>query len=289
MNKETKLVEYKSELTSNFEKSVLGFLNSKTGGHIFIGIEDNGKVRGVNNADLLQRQISDRILNNIKPTTLGLFDIVSEEKDNKTIVHVIVSSGLEKPYYLKKFGMSPEGCFVRVGSSVRAMTEAMILEAYSHRANVSLCKIPSPRQDLTFSQLRIFYEESKKPLNEQFKKTLELLMPDGSYNYIAYLLADENGNSIKVARYSGTTKEDLIESEEFGYCCLVKAVKSVLTRLQIANVTQTKITSMERLEKPLVEPVPLREAVINAVVHNDYSREVPPLFEIFSNKIVITT
>ena len=46
---------------------------------------------------------------------------------------------------------------------------------------------------------------------------------------------------------------------------------------------------MERIEKPLVDPVALREAVINAVVHNDYTREVPPLFEIFSDRMEITT
>ena len=110
----------------------------------------------------------------------------------------------------------------------------------------------------------------------------------GKYNYNAYLLADENGVSIKVARYKGTDKYDLIENEEFGYCSIIKAVKSVLTRLQVANITHAKITPMERIEKPLVDPVALREAVINAVVHNDYTKEVPPLFEIFSDRMEIT-
>ena len=40
-------------------------------------------------------------------------------------------------------------------------------------------------------------------------------------------------------------------------------------------ITHAKITPMERIEKPLVDPVALREAVINAVVHNDYTKEVP--------------
>src|SRR5690606_30247556 len=62
-------------------------------------------------------------------------------------------------------------------------------------------KIRSNRQDLTFEQLRIYYEEKRKPLNNQFKKNLELLTEDGALNYAAYLLADENGVSIKVAKY----------------------------------------------------------------------------------------
>ena len=289
MNKESHLTEYKRELTDKFERTVIAFLNSNTGGHIYIGIDDDGSIYGVKNSDLIQRQIADRILNNIKPVVIGLFEVVVEEREQKDLIHVIVSGGTEKPYYLKNTGMTPEGCFIRVGSSVHEMTEKMILEAFTSRAKLSLAKIPSPRQDLTFSQLKIYYEECRKTLNNQFAKTLELLLPDGSYNYNAYLLSDENGVSIKVARYSGTDKYDLIESEEFGYCSLVKAVKSVLTRLQIANITRTKITSTERIENPLVDPVALREAVINAIVHNDYTREVPPLFEIFSDRMEITT
>ena len=294
MNKENHLTEYKRELSSTFERSLVSFLNSNTGGHIYIGIDDEGFVYGVSDCDNVQRQAIDRILNNIKPNAIGLFEVVVEEREDESkninnIVHVIVSGGTEKPYYIKNKGMTPEGCFIRVGSSTHEMSEKMILEAFSKRAKLSLAKIPSPRQDLTFSQLKIYYEACHKTLNSQFAKTLELVLPDGSYNYNAYLLADENGVSIKVARYSGKDKYDLIESEEYGYCSIVKAVKSVLTRLQIANTTRTKITPAERIEKNLVDPVALREAVINAVVHNDYTREVPPLFEIFSDRIEITT
>ena len=33
----------------------------------------------------------------------------------------------------------------------------------------------------------------------------------------------------------------------------------------------------------------MQEAIINAIVHNDYSSEVPPLFEIYSDRFVITS
>ncbi|MEG0919693.1 MAG: ATP-binding protein [Anaerovoracaceae bacterium] len=62
-----------------------------------------------------------------------------------------------------------------------------------------------------------------------------------------------------------------------------------MDRLDIENKTNAKITSKERLERKLVDRVALREAVINAIVHNDYTYEVPPLFEIFSDRIVITS
>ncbi|NLZ68413.1 MAG: winged helix-turn-helix transcriptional regulator [Spirochaetales bacterium] len=68
-----------------------------------------------------------------------------------------------------------------------------------------------------------------------------------------------------------------------------KSCKKVLDKLEIENVTKTKITAKERIEKKLVEPVAFREAVIKAFVHNDYSSEVSPVFEMFSNRIVITS
>lgn len=50
----------------------------------------------------MQLQIKDRIKHNIQPSTLGLFDVVVETIDNKDVVKVTISSGTEKPYYLKK-------------------------------------------------------------------------------------------------------------------------------------------------------------------------------------------
>ncbi len=59
--------------------------------------------------------------------------------------------------------------------------------------------------------------------------------------------------------------------------------------MKIENVTKAKVTSTKRVEKNLVEPVPMREALINAVVHNDFSREIPPVFEIFSDRMEFTS
>lgn len=170
----------------------------------------------------MQLKIADRIKNNILPSTMGLFDIVTEVIEEVSVIKILVSSGLEKPYYIKSQGMSPSGCFTRVGTSTQPMTTAMIDELYAKRIHATLRNIQSPRQDLSFSQLKIYYQERGLELNQRFANTLELLTPDGKYNYIAYLLADENGVSIKVAKYAGADKVDLIENEEYRYCSLIK-------------------------------------------------------------------
>lgn len=289
MFQESNRIEFKVELNDKLEKEVVAFLNNKEGGILYIGVDDNGKPIGVSDVDSMQLKIADRIKNNILPSTLGLFDIVTEEIENISVIKILISSGLEKPYYIKKHGMSPNGCFTRMGTSSQPMSTAMIDSLYSKRTHNTLRNITSPRQDLTFAQLKIYYQERGLELNEKFTNSLELLTPDGKFNYVAYLLADENGVSIKVAKYAGSDKVDLVENEEYGYCSLIKATHQVLEKLKIENITRAKVTNAKRVEKNLIEPIPMREAVINAIVHSDFSREIPPVFEIFNDKMVFTS
>ena len=289
MFQESNRIELKATLNDKLEKEIVAFLNNREGGILYIGIDDKGNPVKNSDLDSMQLKIADRIKNNILQSTLGLFDIATEYVDNIPITKIIVSSGLEKPYYIKSKGMSPNGCYMRLGTSTQPMSTTLIDELYAKRIHTTLRNIPSPRQDLTFAQLKIYYQERGFELNRKFANSLELLTPDGQYNYIAYLLADENGVSIKVAKYTGTTKVDLVENEEYGYCSLIKAANHVLEKMKIENVTKVKVTSTKRIEKNLVESVPLREALINAVVHNDFSREIPPVFEVFSDRIEITS
>lgn len=55
------------------------------------------------------------------------------------------------------------------------------------------------------------------------------------------------------------------------------------------NITMTKITYPRRIERKLVDPEPLREALINMIVHNDYSKGYTPVAEIFSDRIELTS
>ena len=288
---ETNRIEYKRELTSDIdiEKEVVAFLNYKEGGYIYIGIDKDGSIVGVNDVDDCMLKLKDRIKHNISPSVMGLFDIAEEQKDGVSIIKITVASGIEKPYFKSKYGMTPKGAYIRVGTAAEPMLREQIERLFAMRTRNSIGRIVSNRQDLSFEQLRIYYDERGKRLNDNFKRTLELLTDDGKYNYVAYLLADENGNSIKVAKYSSLDRCDLVENNEYGYCSLIKATKSVLAKMDIENKVSATITPMERIETPLWNKVAVREAVINAIVHNDYSFEVPPKFEIFPDRLEITS
>lgn len=172
------------------------------------------------------------------------------------------------------------------------MTTGMIDQVYAGRVRNSLRNIPAPTTlKLTFQQLKIYYQEKGFEINDAFLHNLDLYVPESErLNYAAYLLADTNSISIKVAKYAGIDKCDLIENQEYGYCSLLKATHRVLDKLEIENRTLTRITgAAEREQRRLFNARALREALINAIIHNDYAAEVPPLVEIYANRISITS
>jgi ATP-dependent DNA helicase RecG len=266
---ESQRLEYKRQLTDGLEKEVVAFLNGNEGGTLLLGVDELGQPVGLEDADGVQLAIKDRLKHNIQPSIMGLFEIIHEQQQNKNIIRLMIAAGLEKPYYLKKFGMTEKGCFLRIGSASEPMPHEMIESLFSRRVRNTIGNMPSTRLNLTFEQLKIYYEARGLNLNAQFMQNLELLTPEGLPNYAAYLLADDNGVSIQVAKYADTTRVQLVENQDYGRCSLVKAVKAVLDRVAIENTTYTKISYPLRQEQHKLEPIAVREAVINAIVHND--------------------
>ena len=288
---EGRVIEYKRELTRDvegLEREVVSFLNTY-GGELIIGVNDDGTIYGVEEVDAVQTKIAQRLDSNIQPSCLGLFDIHVERHDNKPIVKVVVSAGSERPYYLAKFGMTPKGCYYRVGASCRQMSERRIRELFEKRVPRTIANIASPDQDLTFQVLEIYYRNHGLTLTDQFAKNLDFLTPDGKYNFVAYLFSDNNHLTFKVAKYAGTDKCDLIESSEYGFGCLLQTADRIIDRLHVENRTWTRITSKYRIERHMFEPVPVREAVINMLVHNQYIYGYTPVVELFSDRLELTS
>ena len=114
---ESNRIEFKRELTRelDIEKEVVAFLNYREGGIIYIGIVDAGKPVGVKDIDSDMLTIKNRLRDNILPSPMGLFDVTAEYLEGVSVIRVFVSSGSEKPYYKKQYGLSPKGCFTRIG------------------------------------------------------------------------------------------------------------------------------------------------------------------------------
>lgn len=283
---ENSFIEFKRELNDKFEKEVVSFLNAN-GGHIYIGVEDDSTIYGVQNIDQVQLEIKDRIKDKVSPSPVGFFEIVVEEKNDISYIHVIVAAGNEKPYYIKKYGMCPQGAFIRVGSSCVALTEKQIFDLYSKRTRTSLINILSPIQELSFTQLKIYYESIGYIFTQNTFRQLNFLFKTGEFNYLAYLLSDQNALVINVGKFKGNDVIELEEMKTYQNQSLIKTTFEIVDLIDNYNKVFTTITSSKRIEKRLFDPIAMREAVINALVHSDYTYENTPTFRIFDNRIEI--
>ena len=279
-------VEFKSEVNDKLEKEVIAFLNAN-GGHLYIGVNDDGTPCGVKDIDATQLAIKDRLKDKISPSIIGLLEYVPEKKDGFDILHMIVPSGTQKPYYLKKYGMCPEGSYIRVAASCLNLTEKQIFDMFSHRCRTSLTNIVSPKQELTFRQLRIYYDEIGFEFQENTLKQLDLLLEDGRFNYLAYLLSDQNALVYNVGRFIGEDVSKVKEIRSFSHQSLIKTAHEILDYVDNQNRTFTEITESRRKEEKLFNPIAMREALVNALVHNDYSYENPPTFRVFDDRAEI--
>ena len=116
-----------------------------------------------------------------------------------------------------------------------------------------------------------------------------MLTQSGKYNLMANILADNNSFSIKVAKFKGTDKTELITRNEYGYKCLLVAIKQVLDYAEAINETTVKIDGGLRKETKLFDKDAVREAWLNACLHNRWTKQTPPAVYFFSDRIEIVS
>ena len=108
--------ELKSILTKDIKKEIIAFANTN-GGKIYIGIDDNGNIIGIDNIDDNLQSLTGMINQGIKPSLIEHTQIKTEKYDNKDVIIVDIQSGPNKPYYLADKGLKPSGVYLRHGSS----------------------------------------------------------------------------------------------------------------------------------------------------------------------------
>lgn len=287
---ETESIELKRNLNDSFAKEVVAFLNTRPG-VIYIGVDDSGDIIGVDSADEIMKEISNIIRDKILPCPEDLISINANFIKDKIIIQVSVQKG-NSLFYIKKHGRSSKGCYTRIGTSTRGMSEEQIDKrfkdiAYANRPGIT--EVKSRRQDLTFDQFKVLLAYRGVHVNENaFYNNFNLKRDDGLFNLQAFLLSDQNDMSIKVVRFKGTDKSEFISRKEFGYCCLIKAMADALDySLNVLNIVQTNIVKAVRVDTPYFDESSFREAWINAICHNDYLDGTPPAVYGFDNRVEI--
>ena len=93
---ESESMELKKVLTNDLEAEIVSFLNSHSG-TIYIGVDNNGEVVGIDDYDKVSLRIADRIRSNIQPSTEGLIEINTINIDDKFVIEIIVAL-LDTPF-----------------------------------------------------------------------------------------------------------------------------------------------------------------------------------------------
>ena len=109
------------------------FSLNTNGGTIYIGIEDNGTVIGVQETDNVLRRISDCITDQIEPSSQGevTTEIIYEAR--LPVVKVNVKKGIKPLYCIKKYGFSSKGCLMRIGTACKEISSEEIQYRYKQQ------------------------------------------------------------------------------------------------------------------------------------------------------------
>ena len=147
----------------------------------------------------------------------------------------------------------------------------------------------SINQDLSFTQLKQLYISKGLSINNNtFNKNLGLLNKNLTFNDLADILSDYNNYSIKVVRFAGKDKNNMLFRNEYGYKCLLVSMTQALDYVNSLNETKVVLgEKASREEVRLFDSEVLREAWINACLHTKWVKKIPPAIYFYSDRIEI--
>lgn len=269
---ESENIEFKLQMVDDIYKEVIAFANTD-GGVIYIGIDDNGNAVGLDDVDDAYTRITNGIRDAIQPDVTMFVKYVLQ--DNK-VIRIEVGEGSYKPYYLKSKGMKPTGIYVRQGtSSVQASPEQirrMIKESDGDNYEDTRCL----EQELTFDAARTAFQRYGVEFSVEKYRVLGITQNDVFTN-LAMLLSDQCLHTTKIAVFKDEFCTEFRDSKEFSGS-VFNQFESAVNYLALCNKTTSIIKGVVRTDKQDYPEEAIREALLNALVHRDYS---------FSGSIII--
>lgn len=284
---EGKMIEFKREYTDDIKKTVVAFANSD-GGTIYIGIQDDGTVVGVADADDTILRTTNASRDAIRPDVTLFVECNIEVMEGKKVIVITVQRGTARPYYVAKKGVRPEGVYVRQGASTVPATETAILNMIKETSGDCYEKARSLEQQLTFERTAAYFERKNVAFGVQQKISLGLVGNDGTYTNLALLLSEQCQHSIKLAVFEGSKKTLFRERKEFSGS-LLGQIEDAYECMGQYNHTRAEFRGLERIDQKDYPVEALREALLNAIVHRDYSFSASTLISIFDDRIEIVT
>ena len=276
-------VELKEILTSELKKEVVAFANT-CDGIIYIGVNDKGEVIGVENSDDVIERAGASIRNAIKPDVSMYVTLNVEQVENKNIVVIRVQRGVSRPYYIAEKGLKPSGVYIRQGNSSVPASEDYIRQMIKETDGDSFEKLRSLNQELTFNYADMIFKNADISFGDIQKKTLGIIGEDNLYTNLGLLLSDQCVHTLKIAIFEGKEKGIFKDRKEFKGS-LLKQITEAFEYIDLLNKTQATFEGLIRKDERDYPVEAIREALLNAVVHREYSFGASTLVNIYEDRI----
>lgn len=276
-------VELKSVIVEDMKKEIVAFANSE-GGTLYIGINDQGEVIGVEDVDGVMLQASNMIRDAIKPDVTMFVNYAHEQIEQKDIVKITVQKGTDSPYYIAKKGLRPEGVYVRQGASSVPASDHAIRRMIKETDGDAFEVMRSLNQDLTFHAATDEFKARDILFGESQMITLGILTAEKLYTNLGLLLSDQCVHTIKAASFEGTTKSVFKDRREFTGS-LLQQMNDAYNFIEVYNKTRAEFLKLHRIDRRDYPEAAVREALLNSLVHREYAFSGSTLINIFEDRI----
>jgi ATP-dependent DNA helicase RecG len=282
---ESETIELKENYTPDLKKEVVAFANTN-GGIIYIGIQDNGEITGLDNADFVMQQISNTIRDSIRPDISMFTNIELVQKEDKNIIKLTVNQGTKKPYYLSDKGLKPSGVYVRSGTTSAPASEDAIRMMIKMTDGDSFENNRSLIQELTFASLSKEMALRQLEFSQVQMKNLGILSQDDIYTNLGLLVSDQCKHSIKFAVFQGTDKLVFKDRKELTGS-LFNQLTDAFRTIDFYNSTKATFHDLLRTDERDYPEDAVREALLNAIVHREYAFSGSTIINLYSDRLEI--
>jgi ATP-dependent DNA helicase RecG len=283
---EGKTLEFKRDLSSpeGVLRAIVAFANT-SGGTLLIGVEDRTRhVRGVADPLDTEERIANLLSDNILPRLVPEIEVLPWRRTQVVAVEVYPSP--RRPHYLKSSG-AEKGVFVRVGSSNRQADRELIAELKRFASGESYDEEPLPDLDSEAIDFRAASESfaPKRKLRKGDLVTLRILTKHQGHavptigGMLLFGLERERHFPdawIQAGRFDGLDKVRLVDTVTIR-ASLPHAVDEAIGFVRKHDLHGLEISGARHKDTWTLPPSAVREAIINAVVHSDYSQRGAPI------------
>lgn len=286
---ESQTSEFKQIWKDEYLKTICAFANTD-GGKLYIGIDDDGNIIGVEDTASILETLPNKINNR-----LGIIaDVIAKSSENKSYIEIAVQKTFAPISYGGRF-------YQRSGSNTIELNGSNLTNFLLKRFGKTWDDVIEERfsiEEINLETIKKFKRLAKDrvPDIENENNVEELLrklnLYDGEHlKRAAVLLFAKNPQKYYIQSHSKIGKflsETDVQSSEIIEGNLIDQVDTIMDILRLkylkAYISYEGVHRREKLEYPYEA---LREAVINALIHRDYTNTTNLQIRVYDDKLVM--